>query len=388
VLEALEWVLEYAPAYNIRVVNLSLGHPVFESAATDPLVSLVEALARQGIVVVASAGNMGTNRSTGQVLYQSITSPGNAPSAVTVGAAHTQGSLARSDDTVADFSSHGPTAFEHEIKPDLVAPGYAIASLAAAGSYLPSTYPHLHVAPGYIRLSGTSMAAPVVAGAAALMLGANPGLSAHTVKALMQFTAQVLPGVDSLTQGAGELNVLGAVRLAERVNPRQGVGREWLRGKRLPEPSDELFGETVVWAKQTFWAGDVLVGDWAYLHHPMFDDATPWSQNIVWSTGRNIVWSTGSNIVWSTGGNIVWSTGSNIVWSTGRNIVWSTGSNIVWSTGSNIVWSTGSNIVWSTGRNIVWSTGSNIVWSTGSNIVWSTAEEASVSAEATLTEGA
>ena len=361
VLEALEWVLDNARAYNIRVVNLSLGHPVFESAATDPMVALVEALTRQGLVVVTSAGNMGTNTATGEPVYQSVTSPGNAPSAVTVGAAHTHGSLSRADDTVATFSSHGPTAFEHEIKPDLVAPGYAIASLDARGSYLQSTYPQLQVMPGYLRLSGTSMAAPVVAGAAALMLAENPGLSSHTVKAVMQFTAQQLPEVDVLSQGAGALNVVGAVRLAARINPNRSVGREWLRGRELPEPSDVLFGETVNWSKQTFWGDDVLVGDWAYVHHPMFGDDTPWSQNIVWSTGSNIVWSTGSNIVWSTGNNIVWSTGSNIVWSTGSNIVWSTGSNIVWSTGNNIVWSTGSNIVWSTGNNIVWSTAAEAV---------------------------
>ena len=139
------------------------------------------------------------------------------PSAITVGAANTKGSLPRSDDEVADYSSRGPTRFELHAKPDIVAPGHAIVSLAVAGSSLQAAYPHLEVASGYFRLNGTSMAAPVVAGAAALMLDGNPGLSAHTVKAVLQFTAQQMFDADAMTQGAGELNVAGAVRVAGAI---------------------------------------------------------------------------------------------------------------------------------------------------------------------------
>jgi len=126
VLTALDWIEDNAAAYRIRVVNLSIGHPIHEAAADDPLVAMVERLSRQGIVVVASAGNLGFDIPSGTAVYQSITSPGNAPSAITVGAAHTHGSDVRSDDTVAPFSSHGPTAFDRLAKPDLVAPGQAV----------------------------------------------------------------------------------------------------------------------------------------------------------------------------------------------------------------------------------------------------------------------
>ena len=321
VIAALEWVSDNAEAYNIRVVNLSLGHPVFEPAATDPLVMLVEALSRQGVVVVAAAGNRGSDGESGQSVYQSITSPGNAPSAVTVGAEHTNGSLARSDDVIADFSSRGPTAFDREVKPDIVAPGYAVTSLEAPGSYLLLAYPHLEVEPGYLHLSGTSMAAPVVAGAAALVLDANPELAAHTVKALLQFTAQRVPGVDPLTQGSGAVNVAGAVRLAARVDPSRPLNGYWLRGKYLPDAFDELFGETAYWGKETFWGRQSMTGDWAYVHLPNWEDDSPWSQTIRRHKSVRTERSTGQNIVWSTGRNIVWSTGRNIVWSTGQNIV-------------------------------------------------------------------
>lgn len=225
VIAALEWVSANADAYNIRIVNLSVGHPVFEPASADPLVVAVETFSREGVVVVVSAGNMGLDRTTGRPVYQSVTSPGDAPSAITVGAVHRHGTLLRSDDTVADFSSRGPTSFEHGVKPDVVAPGYATTSLEAPGSYLRATYPYLEVSPGYLRLSGTSMAAPVVAGAAALMLEGNPSLSANTVKAVLQFTAQRIPNADALTQGAGEINMAGAVRLAGLINPGRRVNR-------------------------------------------------------------------------------------------------------------------------------------------------------------------
>jgi serine protease AprX len=411
VLAALDWVEDNAAAYRIRVVNLSIGHPVHEAAADDPLVAMVERLSRKGIVVVVSAGNMGFDTAAGQAVYQSITSPGNAPSAITVGAAHTHGSDARSDDTVAPFSSHGPTAFDQLAKPDLVAPGQAVVSLAAGGSTLLSSYPQFEVEPGYFRLNGTSMAAPVVAGAAALMLDGNPGLSAHTVKAVLQFTAQQLPAIDALTQGAGSLNVAGAVRLAQLIDPDRRLNRYWLRLPEPPNPFDELFGEQAAWSRQVFWGDRAVTGDSAYVRLRAWEDNRAWSQNIVWATGSNIVWATdvrAQNIVWATSRNIVWATAGNIVWATARNIVWATANNIVWATrltGQNIVWATGSNIVWATdtlvrgtsdawglqpavvsgfdtavglgpsltsGQNIVWATGSNIVWATGSNIVWAT----------------
>jgi serine protease AprX len=99
------------------VLNLSLGHPIYEPAATDPLVQAVERAVAAGIVVVTSAGNEGTNRVTGQVGYAGITSPGNAPSAITVGAVDTRNTTTRLDDQVPSFSSRGPTWYDAYAKP-------------------------------------------------------------------------------------------------------------------------------------------------------------------------------------------------------------------------------------------------------------------------------
>jgi subtilisin family serine protease len=139
-----------------------------------------------------------------------ITSPGNSPYAITVGATNTWGTVARSDDTVATFSSRGPTAYDFAVKPDLAAPGTKIISLQANGSYLPATYPTIHVAGNgnnaYMFLSGTSMAAPMVSGAVALLLSGTPGLSPAQVKLALQTGASYMSDGGLMGAGAGNAN--------------------------------------------------------------------------------------------------------------------------------------------------------------------------------------
>ena len=131
VIAALQWAVANKTSYGIDVINLSLGHPIFEPADSDPLVQAVEAAARAGIVVVVSAGNYGVNSVTGAVGYAGVSSPGNAPSAITVGAVRTFDTTSRADDLIGDYSSRGPTWFDAYAKPDVVAPGHALVSAAS-----------------------------------------------------------------------------------------------------------------------------------------------------------------------------------------------------------------------------------------------------------------
>ena len=123
---AVEYAVANRQALGIDVINLSLGHPIYEPAASDPLVLAVERAVNAGIVVVVSAGNVGRNLETGGVGYAGVTSPGNAPSAITVGAVNTKGTESRDDDEVAKYSSRGPTWYDAYAKPDVVAPGTRI----------------------------------------------------------------------------------------------------------------------------------------------------------------------------------------------------------------------------------------------------------------------
>jgi len=388
IIAALNWVAANAKTYNIRVVNMSVGATIRESYWTDPLTQATKAVTDKGITVVAAAGNLGKN-AAGNKQYGGITAPGNAPWVLTVGASSTMGTLTRLDDTMGSYSSRGPTAVDFGAKPDLVAPGTGTISLAVPGSTFYSTKTPYLVrgsrstgAVPYLSLTGTSMAAPVVAGSVALMLQANPNLTPNLIKAILQYTAQVYRGYKPLDQGAGFLNTLGAVRLASFYASHKV-------GSRLPVQS--------VWSRQIIWGNHRLTG--GYIN----PQANAWGDNIVWGTAKTMA-AGGDNIVWGTeciGGcdNIVWGTaddnGDNIVWGTSfdDNIVWGTmldGDNIVWGTGfdDNIVWGTDcggadcDNIVWGTADvdNIVWGTaddGDNIVWGTsfGDNIVWGTSSE-------------
>ena len=230
VIQGIEFAIANKATLGIDVLNLSLGHPVYEPAATDPLVRAVERAVAAGIVVVVSAGNEGVNRQTGAVGYGGITSPGNAPSAITVGAVDTRNSVTRTDDQIPAFSSRGPTWHDAYAKPDLVAPGRRVVSFMAKKSALYTHYPAYRVDVAtrtYMTLSGTSMSAAVTSGVVALMIEAsrstNPqriALPPNAIKAILQHTAVPLAGVDELTQGAGSLNAAGAIALTRAIDPR------------------------------------------------------------------------------------------------------------------------------------------------------------------------
>lgn len=219
VLAGIDWVIRNKATYGIRVINLSLGHPVAESYKTDPLCLAVERAVKAGIVVVASAGNYGVT-ATGAPVLGGITSPGNSPAALTVGALDTKGTADRADDAVAAYSSKGPTAIDLAIKPDVVAPGTRIVSLEAAGSYIAKTYPQWHVTGsgtnGYLRLSGTSMAAGTVSGGVALLLSAKPSLSPMQVKIILQTGARFIPAAGLVGGGTGSVDFAQSLKIAQQ----------------------------------------------------------------------------------------------------------------------------------------------------------------------------
>ena len=211
VVAGLQWVLQNKTLYNIRVVNISLNSNLAESYHTSALDAACEVLWFNGIVVVTSAGNNGTG---------TLFPPANDPFVITVGAADEQGTVSASDDTTAVFSASGLTA-DGFSKPDLVAPGRYITSLRPnSRSNLSRDHPEAMVSgfvgsESYFRMSGTSVAAPVVAGAVALLLQDEPTLTPDQVKYRLKATAIAdplrWPGYDPLRAGAGYLDIYAAV---------------------------------------------------------------------------------------------------------------------------------------------------------------------------------
>ena len=160
VIAALDWCVANKARYNLRVVNLSLAASVVSSATTDPLCQAAERAVDAGLVVVASSGNIGG-------AYGTVGAPGNDPKVITVGASNTRGTTVRGDDAVTSFSGRGPTRFDIQMKPDLVAPGNDIISLRVPGATLDTVFPaqtRVATTPYYSRLTGTSMSAALVAG--------------------------------------------------------------------------------------------------------------------------------------------------------------------------------------------------------------------------------
>jgi len=145
VIAGIEQAIQLKNRYNIRVINLSLGRPVSESYTLDPLCQAVEAAWKAGIVVVVAAGNDGRDNSMGTNGYGTITAPGNDPYVITVGAMKTNGTPSRSDDTIASYSSKGPTVIDHIVKPDLVAPGNQVVSLIDNGHHISAEYCSVHL---------------------------------------------------------------------------------------------------------------------------------------------------------------------------------------------------------------------------------------------------
>jgi serine protease AprX len=355
VIAALDYIVAHKDALNIRVANLSIATPVYESYLTDPLTLAAKRAVDAGIVVVAAAGNRGRTPD-GQDAYGGITAPGNAPWVLTVGASSHMGTTARGDDTMAVFSSRGPTAADHAAKPDLVAPGVGIESLSDFSSaFYQSRAPYLlagTVPTGYLpylSLSGTSMAAPVVSGTVALMLQVNPALTPNAVKAILQFTSESYPAYDPLTAGTGFLNAAGAVALARSFADQGGPqavpaawsgrlvwGNRMFTGGRL-EPAANAWSPGVTWGAATGPDGGAI--QWGAICSAASCD-TPEAWN-PWGPGRggapNVVWGMACDGFdcpgpWTFYGAI----DESVVWGTSedQSVVWGT------DTDGSVVWGT------------------------------------------------
>ncbi len=324
VIAAIQQAIALKNTYNIRVINMSLGRPVFESYTLDPVCQAVESAWKAGIVVVVAAGNNGRDNSMGTRGFGTIGAPANDPAVITVGATRTMGTDTRVDDAIASYSSKGPTLIDHLVKPDLVAPGNRMVSLRASGSTLDTKYPEFQVKPGlgtgeYFRLSGTSMATPLVSGAVALMLQKSPALTPDQVKARLMKTAwkgfnQYTSSIDDIgntysnqydifTYGAGYLDVLAALN---DTNLATGVALS--PTAKYDSVSRNVY---IVNTNSVVWGGS----------------------SVVWG-GNSVIW--GNSVVW--GGNALLA--NSVVWG-GTSVVW--GANSV--SGFSVVWGANSTIV-------------------------------------------
>ena len=203
VISGVQWAVKNQKALNIGVLNISLGAVPFPSSVLNPLDQAVEAAWNSGIVVVASAGNLGPTNGT-------ITSPGDDPLVVTVGALDDQGTASPTDDTMTNFSSVGPTAVDGWFKPDLVTSGRSVVSLRVPGSTIDAANPSARVGDTNFVGSGTSFSAAITSGAAAILRQAQPGATPDKIKGKLLGGAMPGPVGSPFVDGFGSMNVLNS----------------------------------------------------------------------------------------------------------------------------------------------------------------------------------
>jgi serine protease AprX len=207
IIQALQWIQSHRG--NVGVINLSLGAIPIGPTLLNPLDRAVEAMWRDDFVVVTSAGNSGPKAGT-------ITSPGDDPLVITVGALEDKHTVLPGDDTVASFSSVGPTASDGWWKPDLIAPGRSLVSVTYNRSVVWNSFKSARIGTTNFVGSGTSFSAAVTSGAAALLLAAKPTASPDSIKAALLTTTDAGPPGDTIfgnpfLEGHGVLNVERAV---------------------------------------------------------------------------------------------------------------------------------------------------------------------------------
>ena len=193
VIRGIDWVVAHAAEHNIRVLNCSFSATPQSHYWDDPINQAVMRAWQSGIVVVASAGNMGPGPMTVGV-------PGNVPYVITVGAyTDSYTPFNYSDDVLTSFSATGPT-YEGFVKPDVLAPGGHVLGMMRFSSTIAVQHPEFHAGKTadvpYFQMSGTSQAAAVVSGAVALLMEARPQLSPDEVKCALMATARPFPQFD------------------------------------------------------------------------------------------------------------------------------------------------------------------------------------------------
>jgi serine protease AprX len=324
VIAGLQWVLENRYWYNIRVLNLAFGTDSQQSYSVDPLDYAVEQLWFSGVMVVVSAGNRGPYSNT-------INKPGDDPFVLTVGAADLRGTIGRGDDVIAPFSSSGPTP-DGFAKPDLLAPGITIVSTRAPNSTIDVQYPDARVGDSYFKGTGTSQAAAIVSGIAALMFQANPWLTPDLAKAVLIKTADkkfaaltygVLASTQLVDAGGAVLsarNLGGIVPANQGLVPSSGTGSleasrgsyhvmADVNGDGVPElvtGEVDVLGEP--WTA-TSWSGGFWQSKWSQVVA-----VAPGSENAPWFGAMSWSGTTWSAVSWSA---MSWSatTWSSDMWS-------------------------------------------------------------------------
>lgn len=316
VIRGISWALDVKEQINLRILNMSFSGPVRSNYWEDPLNKAVMKAWQAGVVVVASAGNKGSEPMT-------IGVPGNVPYIITVGAmTDDYTAFNYSDDKVASFSGAGPTA-EGFVKPDIIAPGGHISGLMAFDSQIVLDHPEFHDGGRYFEMSGTSQAAAVVSGVVALLLADNPDLTPDQVKCKLLASAYSANNSDGskrysvFQQGAGLVSAYYAIASAETdcANKSLDIAKDLSGEEHFSGPSNinddgnfyvEGLGDEYIWdTNGTNFSGDAMLWRTSLEPYSAWQD-TATTDAMLWRTNFEtdaMLWRTGfgtDGMLWRT----------------------------------------------------------------------------------------
>ena len=288
VIRGIAYVVSNRERLNIRVLNISFGATPLSHYWQDPMNQAVMAAWDAGIVVVVSSGNRGPAPMT-------IAAPGNVPYVVTVGAVTDNYTpLDRSDDYLATFSSAGPT-LEGFVKPEIVAPGGHMAGVMHRKTVLAKEHPEFHYQDIYFEMSGTSQAAAVTSGVAALMLQENPQLTPDEVKCRLMASASAATNHDGslaysvFQQGSGLINAYTAVHgqgencLGSSLNLKKDLANEEHYGGPAVQDEDGTYRLSNSDAEFTWVVLDNAKGGYDWQLATLGDESAIWNVGYIWN---------------------------------------------------------------------------------------------------------
>jgi len=218
VIAAAEWIYQNKAAYGIRVANFSLHSSAVNHFWLDPLNVAVEKLWFNGVVVVAAAGNYGRADGPSGVMY----APGSDPFVITVGSMDIGGTAKIGDDARAPFSAYGRTP-DGFWKPEICAPGRYMVGAIPMTSTLAQLKADKIRTTGFIELSGTSFAAPVISGLAAQILARQPGFTPDQVKGNVMRRSRAVPQAAPMSCGVGQINGTRSALFEGSANPNKAL---------------------------------------------------------------------------------------------------------------------------------------------------------------------
>ena len=334
VIAAIQRAIALKDTFNIRVINLSLGRPIYESYKLDPLCQAVEQAWKAGIVVVVAAGNDGRDLNLNPEGYGTIDSPGNDPYVLTVGAMRTMETPQINDDLIASYSSKGPSFIDDVVKPDIVAPGNLVSSLQFDNDPLAVENPSFFTlyafyetngsqnpSLDYFPLSGTSMATGVTSGAVADLLQGVPSLTPDAVKALIMVNGDrsYFPATSSVTAngivytanydvftiGAGYLDILKTVNaaLVNGGSVPAGTAMSPIASYNATTGNvTAVTDQTALWGKTGPWSASSVYGNNAFIGSESGESAL-WGSTALWGksdpNGYTALW--GKTALWGNG---------------------------------------------------------------------------------------